>query len=113
MPVRKEVSSLTRDAQLAASRAEILKALGNPARLRIMAHLCDEGEATVGAIAAELELAQSTVSQQLAILRLNGLVRARSAGGQRHYSIAIPRVRDLVACLARCDRDRGGRGGDI
>jgi DNA-binding transcriptional ArsR family regulator len=90
--------------ELAEHRAAILKALGNPVRLRIVACLCARGELPVGDLADSLGLPQSTISRQLSWLRLAGLVGARSERGYRHYSIAMPQVRTLLQCLADCRR---------
>lgn len=92
------------DPELAEHRAGILKALGNPVRLRIMACLCGQGEMAVGALAEHLEVPQSTISRQLNWLRLAGLVGARAEQGYRHYSIAMPQVKTLLQCLADCRR---------
>jgi ArsR family transcriptional regulator len=108
MPTKQLMSNLAHDLEMADMRSEILRALGNPARLRIVAYLCIAEEKTVGEICGALDLSQSTVSQQLASLRLHGLVRVRREGGFRHYSIAMPHVPDLMACLARCCRARTG-----
>jgi ArsR family transcriptional regulator len=104
MPETDIVNRLIEDREIFEVRAQVLKALGHPARLRITAFLCVAGEKTVSEIHEALDLPQSTVSQQLASLRLNGLVTARKAGGFRHYSIAIPQLRDLMVCLSKCRR---------
>jgi hypothetical protein len=51
---------------------------------------------------------QAVVSQQLARLRLEGLVSARREGQAIFYSILDPKVRDMIELLARlyCNRDR-------
>ncbi|MFH1681808.1 MAG: metalloregulator ArsR/SmtB family transcription factor [Candidatus Eisenbacteria bacterium] len=103
MAAGRRVTSLVHDLRKADLRSQILRALGNPARLRITAFLC-AGERTVGEISESLDLPQSTVSQQLSSLRLHGLVRARREGGFRYYSIALPQVRDLMDCLSKCCR---------
>ena len=66
---------------------EFLKALAHELRLLI---LCDllEGEKSVGELESFLDLRQSTVSQQLARLRLEGLVAARREGKTIYYSIS-------------------------
>ena len=96
--------SLASDSVLAGQRAAILQALGNPARLRIVAFLRCHGEATVGELVRELDLPQSTASRQLGFLRLQALVQARQEGGYRYYSLAIPELANLVDCLAGCQR---------
>jgi ArsR family transcriptional regulator len=75
-----------------------LKALAHESRLMI---LCDllHGEKSVGELEALLARRQSSVSQQLARLRLEGLVSARRDGKTIYYSIASDRVRAVVAAL--------------
>lgn len=97
-------------ARRAAHLADILKALGHPTRLRIVATLC-EGERTVSGLAETLALPQAIVSQQLRILRMSGLVEAARKEGFALYRLAEPRLRQLVKCLEGCpsDRSKGGR----
>jgi ArsR family transcriptional regulator len=81
--------------------AEILKALAHPLRLRIVAIL-DQGAEHVNALAERLEVKQSVVSQQLRILRMKGLVRVERVNGFARYSLAEPRLHQLVACIEKC-----------
>lgn len=106
---RRPVAAVVREPERAARLAMVLRALGNPARLRIVAYLLGAGERPVGEIARELGLAQAVTSQQLAALRLHGLVRVRRDGGFRRYEIALPAMADLVGCLARCYDEHAGR----
>jgi ArsR family transcriptional regulator len=91
------------DANRAAHCAEILKAVAHPLRLRIVAILC-EGDANVTALAERLEASQAIVSQQLRILRSNGLVAASREGGFATYRLAEQSLRGLVGCMERCER---------
>ena len=59
--------------------ARVLKAVGNPSRLKIV-HRLGEGEATVGELTTLTELDQSTVSKHLALLRGQGIVDDRREG---------------------------------
>ena len=93
----------------AAHLAEMLKALGHPARLRIVATLC-AGDWTVGGLAERLALPQAIVSQQLRILRMSGLVHADRKQGFAHYRLAEPRLRQLVKCLEGCPSNKRGGG---
>ncbi|MBM3319939.1 MAG: helix-turn-helix transcriptional regulator [Candidatus Eisenbacteria bacterium] len=104
MPARNRIEDLAHDVKKADLRSEVLRALGNPGRLRIVAYLSASGEKTVNEIAETLDMPQSAVSQQLGSLRLRGLLRARQEGGRRYYSLAMPEVNELLACLARCCR---------
>ncbi len=84
--------------------SEILKSIAHPVRLQIVDLLC-QGPLHVNALAAELALPQSVISQQLRILRMHNLVRADRAGGFAHYSLAEPNLQRLLSCLEGCARD--------
>jgi ArsR family transcriptional regulator len=88
--------------ELAEKRAMILRALGNPVRLRIIACLADSGEQTVSGLCQALGLPQSSVSRQLSWLRLHQLVESRSQGGFHYYTIAKPQLIVLLDCLKQC-----------
>jgi DNA-binding transcriptional ArsR family regulator len=66
--------------------AEMLRALGHPTRLALLA-LIASGEQSVGAIEAVSGIGQPGTSQQLAILRKAGLVQTRRAAKQVYYRI--------------------------
>lgn len=78
--------------------AELLKALSNPQRLRVMCLLID-GEKTVGEINAEVELSQSALSQHLAVLREGGLVQTRREAQNVFYSVADGPAQRLLRTL--------------
>lgn len=78
--------------------AELLKALSNPQRLRVMCLLID-GEKTVGEINAEIDLSQSALSQHLAVLREGGLVRTRRESQNVYYSVAPGPVHRVIRTL--------------
>lgn len=78
--------------------SDLLKALAHESRLTILCILA-EGEKSVGDLEVLLEQRQSTVSQQLARLRLDGLVSTRRDGKSIHYSIADDNVRTILKAL--------------
>lgn len=78
--------------------SEFLKALSHEVRLVILCLLID-GEKTVTEIEQALSLRQPAVSQQLARLRADGLVRTRRNGKQIYYSFARPEVREVIGAL--------------
>jgi DNA-binding transcriptional ArsR family regulator len=84
--------------QSAREATEFLKALAHESRLLILCDLLD-GEKSVGELESFLDLRQSTVSQQLARLRLEGLVAARRDGKTIYYSIANEKVRAVIGVL--------------
>ncbi len=64
------------------------KALGHPARIAILRHLLQSGNACVcGDIVAALPLAQSTVSQHLKVLKSSGLLQGTIEGAGICYCI--------------------------
>ncbi|HSO19295.1 MAG TPA: metalloregulator ArsR/SmtB family transcription factor [Desulfosarcina sp.] len=63
-----------------AALALICKALGHPARVRIVAHLKAIDRCICGEIVRILPLAQSTVSQHLKVLKAAGLVKGEVEG---------------------------------
>ena len=103
------MGDLVEERPRAAYLADILKALAHPERLRIVAALC-EGSESVGALARRLDLPQAIVSQQLRILRMSSLVESVREKGFSRYSLAQPRLRDLVACLSGCQSHTTSQG---
>lgn len=71
--------------------AAFLKALSHEGRLMILCHLA-AGERSVTELEALLGSRQAAVSQQLARLRLEGLVSTRREGKTIFYSIQDPKV---------------------
>ena len=57
------------------------------------------GECTVGDLAERLDVRESTISQQLALPRKDGLVRTRRDGQRIWYSIASDRARRVLETL--------------
>jgi DNA-binding transcriptional ArsR family regulator len=87
------------DVEGSAERASaFLKSLGHPHRLRILC-LIMEGERPVSAIADAIGLTQSGVSQHLARMRQEGLIKARRDGQTIYYSIADKRAARVVGLL--------------
>lgn len=76
-------------------KAEFFKALGHPARIRILRALRDS-ELSVTQLQDDLALEQSLVSQQLGVLRGKGLISARRSGTSAFYSVTDPRVFALL-----------------
>ena len=70
----------------AADAATLMRAFGNESRLMILCALAD-GEQSVGALNEIIPLSQSALSQQLARLRREGLVKTRRESQVIHYSL--------------------------
>jgi ArsR family transcriptional regulator len=80
--------------------ANFLKALGHDGRLTILCHL-HSGPKSVTELENLLATRQAVVSQQLARLRLEGLVSARREGQAIFYSLLDPRVAQMIELLCR------------
>jgi DNA-binding transcriptional ArsR family regulator len=78
--------------------ATLLKALAHGQRLRILCLLV-EGEQTVGQLNASLDLSQSALSQHLARLREEGLVKTRREAQAIHYALAAGPAARIIATL--------------
>lgn len=77
-------------------KAELFKALGHPARVRILEVLA-EGERSVGEIQPLVGLESSHLSQQLAVLRRARLVTSRKEGSSVIYAVRDDLVVELLA----------------
>ena len=87
--------SLMEDARRAAA---FLKAIGHESRLVILCTLA-EGEKSVGELERLLKQRQAGISQQLARLRSEGLVKARRDGKQVYYSLSSDEARAVVSII--------------
>lgn len=76
----------------------VLSVLANENRLLLLCQL-SKGEKCVSDLEALLNLHQPTLSQQLGVLRSEGLVNTRREGKRIYYSIADPRVLALLHTL--------------
>jgi ArsR family transcriptional regulator, virulence genes transcriptional regulator len=88
----------------------LLKVLSHPARMLLLC-LLTERERTVGELEQQLDMRQSALSQQLALLRREGIVAARRDGQRVHYRIARDDVAELLGFLyERYCREQPGEG---
>lgn len=93
-------ANLVKMKQQAKKASDFLKSLSHESRLLVIC-LLSERERSVTELETILALRQPTVSQQLARLRNDGLVRPRREGKTIFYSIANDDARRLIATL--CD----------
>lgn len=83
------------DASDAERAVEVLRAIAEPTRLRIVL-LLSGGERSVGEIVDAVGAPQSTVSRHLSYLRRTRLVRARRSGTTQFYSLGNAHVGHIV-----------------
>lgn len=77
----------------------IFKTLGHEGRFLILCYLL-QGERSVAEFERLLSARQSTVSQHLARLRMEGLVKARRDGNMIYYSLCDQRVAEIIRASA-------------
>jgi ArsR family transcriptional regulator len=81
--------------------ARMCKALGHPARVKLLKHLADFGECYFGSLTDVLPLAPSTISQHVTILKEAGLI-CGSADEQRVcYCVNPARLEQLKRAIGK------------
>jgi DNA-binding transcriptional ArsR family regulator len=83
--------------------ADVFKALGHVARVRIVNALAD-GEHNVAELTELVKLDISTVSNHLAVLRNVGLVTSERRGTQVFYTLRRPCLMNIFCCLNDFDQ---------
>ena len=85
--------------------------LGNEDRLLLLCQLAT-GEMCVSQLEDELAIRQPTLSQQLSVLRAEGVVATRREGRRVYYRVADPRLLEVLELLYRlyCPNAGEGRG---
>lgn len=78
----------------------VLKLLANEDRLLLLCQL-SQGERCVSELEGGLGIRQPTLSQQLGVLRNEGVVNTRRQGKNIYYSVADPALLEILAVLYR------------
>ena len=84
--------------EAADSACALLKAIGNRDRLLLLCQMID-GEKAVGELEALLDIRQPTLSQQLGVLRAEGVVETRRDGKRIYYRMASREAETLLHTL--------------
>ena len=79
--------------------AEVLKAMGHPARLCILNGILRTGGCNVSHIQECIELPQSTISQHIQKLRSAGIIEGTRSGTEITYTLKNQKVLDIVNIL--------------
>ncbi|MBX6748054.1 MAG: winged helix-turn-helix transcriptional regulator [Micromonosporaceae bacterium] len=87
-------------APLYQAKAEFFKALGHPARIRVL-ELLSEREHAVSEMLPGVGIEPAHLSQQLAVLRRLNLVVTRREGSAVYYALVSPQVAELLAVARR------------
>lgn len=103
-PVRATKASTVIDPDVLRSAAgqavAALKVLANESRLLLLCQLA-QGEMSVGELEERLGIHQPTLSQQLGVLRNEGVVSTRRDGKNIYYEVADPALLEILAVLYR------------
>lgn len=96
------------DDALVERAAALFRAVGDPARLRLLERL-SHGECCVSELAEESGDGMSTVSQRLKLLRAEHLVVRRRDGKHIYYALEDAHVSELIrSALEHVSERRGG-----
>lgn len=79
--------------------AQLMKAMGHPARIAIIELLAERETCICGDITDELPLAQSTVSQHLKALKEAGIIQGEIDGVRTCYCLSDKGIKELNALL--------------
>ncbi|MFH8931358.1 ArsR/SmtB family transcription factor [Streptomyces pristinaespiralis] len=82
------------------AKAEFFRMLGHPVRIRVL-ELLQDGPMPVRDLLAAIEIEPSSLSQQLAVLRRSGIVRATRESSTVVYELAGGDVAELLAAARR------------
>jgi DNA-binding transcriptional ArsR family regulator len=93
--------------ELQTFKAQFFRALAHPVRIRMLEILVRGGR-TVQELQQELALDQPSVSQQLAVLRNQGIVSAQKEGLSVRYALRDPLVGGLLDVARRIFDNRLG-----
>ena len=94
----------------AGEASAMLRTLANEERLLLLCQL-SQGEQCVSELEQMLDIHQPTLSQQLGVLRKQGLVETHREGKQIYYSVNDPTVLTLLKTLYSlyCQPPKGNR----
>lgn len=86
------------------SLASVARALGHPARVRIVRLLSEQTECRGADVFSELPLAQSTISEHLRVLKEAGVINARPVGTSMVYCVVPTVLEEFAAAIGRVAR---------
>jgi ArsR family transcriptional regulator len=87
-------------------KAELVRTLGHPVRIRVL-ELLEARPMAVRELLADIDVESSSLSQQLAVLRKADLVTSTRRGGTVEYALATDRVAELLAAGRALLRELG------
>ncbi len=94
----KTINDLEQNAKHVSS---VLKAIGNAKRVLLLCKIVEHGEINAGSLVGVAGLSQSAMSQHLAKLREEGIIKYRRKGQNLYYSLHDNRIKELIITLHR------------
>jgi DNA-binding transcriptional ArsR family regulator len=94
---------------VAAEMDELLSAVADPTRRRVVGILLDRGEATATTLAGDLPVTRQAVAKHLAVLDRVGLVEGRRRGRDVRYAIRTQRLDAATHAMAQVAADWDAR----
>lgn len=78
-------------------KANLFKGMAHPVRVRVLEILSASPDVSVTDLISDMNVEASRLSQHLSVLRTHHLVVSERRGSQVFYSLAYPRVAELLA----------------
>ena len=78
-------------------KANLFKGMAHPVRVRVLEILSASPDVSVTELISDMGVEASRLSQHLSVLRTHHLVVSERRGSQVFYSLAYPRVAELLA----------------
>ena len=100
------------NAEFSNLQAELIKALANPARLRVL-QLLLQGEQTASDLVLACGISKANLSQHINLLKKEGLVLCNKRGTFCHYSLADKRIVKALKLLEDVLRERLQHSADL
>ncbi|MGW5676183.1 ArsR/SmtB family transcription factor [Streptomyces sp. NPDC003860] len=89
--------------------SEVLSALADPTRRRILDALATHGSATATALAKELPVSRQAIVKHLGVLSRAGLVTSRRSGREAQFTVLPARLNAAAGWMARVASDWDSR----
>lgn len=100
------------NSKLSNLQAELIKALANPARLRVLQLLLG-GEKTASDLVKICGLSKANLSQHISLLKREGLVSCNKRGTFCHYSLSDKRIVKALNLLEAVLQERLQQSGEL
>jgi DNA-binding transcriptional ArsR family regulator len=86
---------------MSAATEDVLTALADPTRRRVLTLLAERGEATATTLAGDLPVSRVAVVKHLAVLDRAGLVEGRREGREVRYTVRTEPLGETARWMAR------------